>query len=97
MAPEPDEKERGQQTTGPAKGDFIASPEVADSDERAEALPQEEEFWRPPTRFGSVPVEKVPLGWDRRRGFRKLFPPVYLPFQVVERVGLNEGSPRKTK
>ena len=72
MAPEPDEKERGQQTTGPAKGDFIASPEVADSDERAEALPQEEEFWRPPTRFGSVPdfissccstilVVKVPL------------------------------------
>lgn len=37
MAPEPDEKERGQQTTGPAKGDFIAPPEVADTDERARA------------------------------------------------------------
>jgi hypothetical protein len=42
MALEPDEKERGQQTTGPAKGDFIAPPEVADTDERADALPQEE-------------------------------------------------------
>ena len=37
-------------------------------------------------RFGSVPVEKEPLGWHRRRGFRKLFPSVMLPFQVVDRV-----------
>jgi DNA modification methylase len=63
-----------------------APPEVTDADERSDALPQEEEFWRLPTRFGSVPVEKEPLGWDRRKGFRKLFPAVYLPFQVVERV-----------
>jgi hypothetical protein len=34
---------------------------VADADERADALPQQEEFWRPPLRFGSVPVEKEPL------------------------------------
>jgi len=33
-----------------------------------------------------VPVEKEPLGWDRRKGFRKLYPQVMLPFQVVERV-----------
>lgn len=72
--------------TGPAKGEFVMPPETADADERADALPQEEDFWRPPTRFGSVPVEKEPLGWDRRKGFRKLFPHVMLPFQVVERV-----------
>jgi DNA modification methylase len=72
--------------SGPLKGDFIAPPELAEGDERADALPQQEEFWRPPVRFGSVPVEKEPLGWDRRRGFRKLFPQVMLPFQVVERV-----------
>ncbi len=71
---------------GPEKGDFIAPPEVDERDERADALPAQEEFWRPPTRFGSVPVEKEPLGWDRRKGFRKLFPQVMLPFQVVERV-----------
>ncbi len=52
----------------------------------SDALPAQEDFWRPPTRFGSVPVEKEPLGWDRRKGFRKLFPQVMLPFQVVERV-----------
>jgi len=70
----------------PQKGDFIAPPETVEADELADALPQQEEFWRPPVRFGSVPVEKAPLGWDRRKGFRKLFPQVMLPFQVVERV-----------
>ncbi|HNQ22666.1 MAG TPA: site-specific DNA-methyltransferase [Phycisphaerae bacterium] len=68
------------------KGDFIAPPEASETDEREDALPRQEEFWRPPVRFGSVPVEKEPLGWDRRRGFRKLFPHVPLPFQVIERV-----------
>ncbi len=75
-----------EQPIGPVKGDFIAPPEVEDRDERADALPAQEEFWRPPVRFGSVPVEKEPLGWDRRKGFRKLFPQVMLPFQVVERL-----------
>ena len=82
-----EETERAQDiVTGPVKGDFIAPPEIVERDERADALPAQEEFWRPPTRFGSVPVEKEPLGWDRRKGFRKLFPQVMLPFQVVERV-----------
>ncbi len=37
-------------------------------------------------RFGTIPVEKEPLGWDKRKGFYKLFPRVSLPFQIVERV-----------
>jgi DNA modification methylase len=57
-----------------------------DTNEGPDALPAQEEFWSPPVRFGSVPVEKEPLGWDRRKGFRKLFPQVMLPTQVVERV-----------
>jgi site-specific DNA-methyltransferase (adenine-specific) len=57
-----------------------------DEEERVEALPQQEEFWRPPVRFGSIPVEKEPLGWDKRKGFYKLFPRISLPFQIVERV-----------
>jgi DNA modification methylase len=83
----PDEK-----VTGPLKGDFVAPPEVVDTDERTGALPEQEDFWRPPVRFGSIPVETVPLGWDRRRGFRKLFPFVSLPTQVVERVSF--GHPQ---
>lgn len=90
--PRRDKATQSEPSTGPVKGDFIAPPEIADVDERADALPQQEEFWRPPTRFGSVPVEKEPLGWDRRRGFRKLFPQVMLPFQVVERVAFGHPT-----
>jgi adenine-specific DNA-methyltransferase len=89
MADEAPGRQRG---AGPQKGDFVAPPEIAEVDERSDALPQQEEFWRPPVRFGSVPVEKEPLGWDRRKGFRKLFPQVMLPFQVVERIGF--GHPQ---
>jgi len=74
-------------TAGPDRGDLIPPPALnPDAEERKDALPKQEDFWKPPTRFGSVPVESEPLGWDRRRGFRKLFPAVYLPFQVVDRV-----------
>ena len=74
-----------EETVGPAKGDFVVSADAADdADQLLEALPDQEAFWRPPVRFGSIPVEKEPLGWDRRRGFRKLFPVVMLPTQVVD-------------
>jgi DNA modification methylase len=81
-----DKQELTEAAAGPEKGDFIAPPQMTESDEQGDALPQQEEFWRPPVRFGSVPVEKEPLGWDRRKGFRKLYPQVMLPFQVVERI-----------
>lgn len=90
--PKKDNEELSKPATGPVKGDFIAPPEVEERDEQADALPAQEEFWRPPTRFGSVPVEKEPLGWDRRKGFRKLFPQVMLPFQVVERVSFGHPT-----
>lgn len=89
------EKDEGDELRrGPAKGDFVAPPELTDTDEQTDALPQQEEFWRPPVRSGSVPVEKEPLGWDRRRGFRKLFPQVMLPFQIVERVPFGHSALR---
>ncbi|HPG41952.1 MAG TPA: site-specific DNA-methyltransferase [bacterium] len=79
-------KDDDKRTLGPVKGDFITPPEIEERDEQEDALPLQEEFWQPPTRFGSIPVEKEPLGWDRRKGYRKLFPSVYLPFQVVDRI-----------
>lgn len=79
-------KNKDESIAGPIKGEFLVPQEVNDVEERTDALPSQEDFWRPPVRFGSVPVEKEPLGWDRRRGFRKLFPVVSLPTQVVERV-----------
>ncbi len=71
---------------GPLKGQFVVPPSIPDVDETGDALPKQEEFWRAPTRFGSIPVEKEPIGWDSRRGFRKFYPLVMLPTQVVERV-----------
>ena len=53
-----------------------------------EQLPQQEQFYRAPARFGNVPVEAEPKGWDRRQGFRRHYPPVNLPTQIVERVSL---------
>jgi hypothetical protein len=66
---------------GTVKGEFVPPPEPAAEVE--EALPEQEEFWRPPARFGTVPVEANPLGWDSRRGFHKLYPQVMLPTQVL--------------
>ena len=56
-----------------------------------EALPQQEEYWRAPARFGTVPVDAYPKGYDRYQGFRKLYPRIDLPIQIVERVPL--GAP----
>ena len=81
-----DHSHPGDQPTGPITSDFIAPPDLEDTDKIGDALPAQEEFWLPPVRFGAVPVEKEPLGWDRRRGFRKIYPQVMLPFQVAERV-----------
>lgn len=53
-----------------------------------EALPKQEQFYRAPARFGSIPVEAEPKGWDRRLGFRKLYPRIDLPTQIVEQVSL---------
>ena len=60
-----------------------------------EPLPQQEDLWRPPARFGSVPVEKEPMGWDRRQGFLKHYPRVELPTQIVERVELGMDTPHE--
>src|SRR5690349_3199712 len=84
-------KVKAQTVLGSQKGDFIAPPERTEVDERSDALPQQEEFWRPPVRFGGVTVEKDAVGWDGSAGFRELFPQVMLPLQVVEPIGF--GTP----
>lgn len=58
-----------------------------------EPLPQQEEYYRPPARFGTVPVARTPLGWDPRNpGFRNHYPVVNLPTQIVERVSLGAAE-----
>lgn len=70
-------------------GDLIPASRSADAileDGDDTGIPDQEEFFRSPARFGSIPVDKEPLGWDRRQKFNKLYPFVSLPTQVVERV-----------
>ena len=64
-------------------------------DAPAEPLPQQEEYWRAPARFGSVPVDAEPKGWDRRQRFFKHYPRVDLPIQIVERVPLGWEEPHE--
>ena len=74
-----------------SNGDFV-SPEPEEVE-----IPVQEEFYQMPTRFGNVPVDKAPLGWDQQRRFEKVYPRVSLPFQQIERVsfGHPELEPNK--
>ena len=66
---------------------------VEQQDYIEENLPQQEQFYRAPARFGSIPVEAEPKGWDRRDGFRKHYPRIDLPTQIIERVSLGHPDP----
>ena len=69
-----------------------AAPETAAAADAPEPLPQQEEFYRAPARFGNVPVARQPMGWDPRNpGFRNHYPIVNLPTQIAERVPM--GNP----
>ena len=57
-------KKKKQQTAPVVNNDAIfieQQPEIA----------HQEEFYQMPTRFGNVPVDKAPLGWDENLRFEK--------------------------
>jgi len=64
------------------------------------SIPEQKEHFQLPTRFGAVPVDEAPLGWEietRRREtkvtrFQHAYPTIRLPFQEVQRAefGHNE-------
>ncbi|PIP06234.1 MAG: hypothetical protein COX51_09280 [Syntrophobacteraceae bacterium CG23_combo_of_CG06-09_8_20_14_all_50_8] len=68
---------------------FIAPPEAD-----AGGIPEQKEHFQLPTRFGAVPVDEAPLGWEvetRRREvkvtkFQHAYPTIRLPFQEVQRI-----------
>ncbi len=57
-------------------------------------IPKQVEFYKIPARFGAVPVDEAPLGWEvetRRHEtkitkFEHAFPRIFLPFQEVQRI-----------
>ena len=59
-----------------------------------ENIPEQREHFQLPARFGAVPVDDAPLGWEvetRRREtkvtkFQHAYPTIRLPFQEVQRV-----------
>lgn len=63
-------------------------------DEAIESIPEQKEHFKLPTRFGAVPVDEAPLGWEietRRHEvkvtkFQHAYPTIRLPFQEVQRV-----------
>jgi DNA modification methylase len=57
------------------------------------SLPDQDDVYRMPTRFGTVPVARAPLGYlAAHGGYEHLFPRVRLPFQVVDHVSLGESD-----
>ena len=65
-----------------------ASPRIPHDADAPEPLPQQDALWRAPARFGNVPVDAEPKGWDKRQRFEKHYPRVDLPTQITERVSL---------
>lgn len=50
------------------------------------------EFFKVPRRFGNIPIDDVPTGYDKNEQYRKLYPFVSLPFQPVERVSFGHSE-----
>jgi len=94
--------------------DILAAPQKAKSekpenleisfiqppDEVIESIPEQKEHFQLPTRFGAVPVDEAPFGWEietRRHEvkvtkFQHAYPTIRLPFQEVQRVEFGHGE-----
>ena len=46
----------------------------------------QKQFYKIPRRFGSIPIDEIPLGCDPEKQYDKLFPRIALPFQKADRV-----------
>lgn len=72
---------------------------IIDSEQQIE-IPKQDDFYKLPARFGSVPLDEAPLGWEvetRRREtkvtkFEQAYPRIFLPFQEVNRVEFDSGD-----
>lgn len=55
-------------------------------------IPKQRDFFKIPRRFGSVPVDVLPLGCDQEYQYRRLYPRIPLPFQKADTVSF--GYPK---
>ncbi len=60
-------------------------------------IAQQPEFYKIPKRFGTVPVDELPLGYVKGKGYADKFPFIKLPFQKMEEIkfGNNEDFTNK--
>lgn len=49
-------------------------------------IAKQSEFYKIPRRFGSIPVDELPLGCDLEKQYYKIYPRAVLPFQKANRV-----------
>ena len=49
-------------------------------------IPKQKEFYKIPRRFGSIPVDELPLGCDPESQYQKIYPRIPLPFQKADRI-----------
>ncbi|MBI4622481.1 MAG: hypothetical protein HY736_04565, partial [Verrucomicrobia bacterium] len=86
--PRPGKPAAAQQAGRPAIS-FIEPPGPDDVE-----IPEQKQHFELPVRFGAVPVDRAPLGWEveTRRAefkvtkFQHAYPTIRLPFQQVQRV-----------
>ena len=57
---------------------------------------EQPEFFRVPKRFGTVPVDTLPLGFAKGKGYYDKYPFIRLPFQKIEEIhlGYSEALPK---
>jgi len=63
-------------------------------------IPEQRQHFQLPTRFGAVPVDEAPLGWEvetrprevKVTKFQHAYPTIRLPFQEVGRVAFGHGE-----
>ena len=54
-------------------------------------IAQQPEFYKIPKRFGTVPVDELPLGYVKGKGYSEKFPIIRLPFQKMEEIKFENG------
>ena len=70
-------------------GKLVDFEEITVSDESVQPtieIAQQPEFYKIPKRFGTVPVDELPLGYVKGKGYSEKFPIIRLPFQKMEEI-----------
>lgn len=55
-------------------------------------IPKQRDFYKIPRRFGSIPIDELPLGCDPESQYHKIYPRIPLPFQKADRVSFGHSK-----